>query len=154
MAVKLSDIPCTVSEDELWRLPVQTEPIPRLRVCDPEAIALMKADKPVVLVESDLVTSALHWDLPYLTENMGDGDCTVFSAQSRVFKYFDSDKNLHGYEFASPCERQTMTFKEFANRFQTAHSTNEWHYMQQVRQAVLLWCWPGYWYSRLGVAIE
>lgn len=133
MAVKLQDIPCTVSDDDLWSLPLHAEPIPRLRACDPEAIALMKADKPVVLMEANLVNSALHWDLPYLTENMGDGDCTVFTAKSRIFKYFDADKNLHGYEFNElDIQRNTMKFKEFASKLQNAHLSKQWHYMQQV----------------------
>lgn len=46
----------------------------------------------MVLTETDLVQSSLHWDLPYLEQNMGSAKHTVYVSKSRYFMYFDERK--------------------------------------------------------------
>ena len=48
--------------------------------------------EPVVLMGTDLVASALHWDLPYLEKNMGNAKHTVFLSRTHDFMYYDDRK--------------------------------------------------------------
>ena len=48
--------------------------------------------EPVVLTDTDLVQSALHWDLSYLEQNMGPAKHTVYVSKSRYFMYYDERK--------------------------------------------------------------
>ena len=41
---------------------------------------------------TDLVASALHWDLPYLEKNMGNAKHTVFLSRTHDFMYYDDRK--------------------------------------------------------------
>ena len=54
--------------------------------------------EPVVLTQTDLVSSALHWDLEYLEKHMGGAKHTVFVSKSKKFMYFD-DKKVHVFNF-------------------------------------------------------
>lgn len=46
----------------------------------------------MVLTQTDLVSSALHWDLEYLEKHMGGAKHTVFVSKSKYFMYFDDKK--------------------------------------------------------------
>ena len=48
--------------------------------------------EPVVLLGTELVSSALHWDLLYLLQNLGSAKHTVYISKTRDFKYFDDRK--------------------------------------------------------------
>ena len=50
--------------------------------------------EPVVLMGTELVASALHWDLPYLEKNMGNAKHTVYISRTHDFMYFD-DRKVH-----------------------------------------------------------
>ena len=46
----------------------------------------------MILTDTDLVASALHWDLSYLEQNMGPAKHTVYVSKTQTFMYFDDRK--------------------------------------------------------------
>ena len=72
--------------------------------------------QPVILTDSKLVGSALHWDIPYLEENLGDGDFSVYESQSHVFKYYDEKKCTSHPQFEPQMTRTEMKFSEFTKK--------------------------------------
>ena len=52
----------------------------------------LSCQEPVVLLGTELVASSLHWDLPYLLQNLGSAKHTVYVSKTRDFKYFDDRK--------------------------------------------------------------
>ena len=69
----------------------------------------------MVLTDSKLVGSALHWDLDYLEENLGDGDFSVYQSESHLFKYFD-EKKIGNSGFEPQMNRTEMKFSEFTKK--------------------------------------
>ncbi|KXJ08276.1 hypoxia-inducible factor 1-alpha inhibitor [Exaiptasia diaphana] len=87
--------------------------IPRLHYEDPKAYALIKNEKPVILTDSNIVRTALKWDLDYLKENMEKGEFSVYASNTWKFMYFD-EKRAQGWpNFSPPTTRLTMKFDDF-----------------------------------------
>ena len=55
-------------------------------------ILIYVLQEPVILTDTDLVASALHWDLSYLEQNMGPAKHTVYVSKTQTFMYFDDRK--------------------------------------------------------------
>ena len=69
--------------------------------------------EPVILTNTKLVASALHWDMDYLTENMGEGMFTVYTSDTGHFKYYNDKKSSSFKDFVPPTSSREMSFKEF-----------------------------------------
>jgi len=72
--------------------------------------------QPVVLTDTDLVTSALKWSLDYLRTNIGDATFSVYESRTHLFKYFDDKKQPAHPDFKPQMKRLEMTFGEFCDR--------------------------------------
>lgn len=82
--------------------------------------------KPVVITNSNLVSSAQKWTLDYLEHHMGSGDYTVFVSRNHKFKYYDEKKMAQknskgeltggGVEFTPPTKKVEMKLPEFMRR--------------------------------------
>ncbi|XP_023231788.1 hypoxia-inducible factor 1-alpha inhibitor-like [Centruroides sculpturatus] len=104
-------------QTELKSYDFPLEPIPRLSCLDPNADALIENMKPVVLTDTNLVSSALKWNLDYLQKNLGDGSFTVYISKNHKFKYYDDTKiQEHCLDFTAPTERFDMKFVDFVKR--------------------------------------
>ena len=75
---------------------------------------------PVVIRDTNLVASALHWDLDYLEENIGDGRFTVYQSSNTKFKYFDEKKIENVRNFRKPMEATEMKFSHFVEKLKSA----------------------------------
>ncbi len=109
----------------------------RLKAGDPAVLEYLARGVPVVLTESELVRSALHWDLDYMASNMGDGMFTVYSSKNPVFRYHDPARNAGGYRYEAPTRKEQMTFADFKERAEgaerpTIESPLRHYYLQQV----------------------
>ncbi|CAL8073849.1 unnamed protein product [Orchesella dallaii] len=131
---------------------------------DPVALNLIKEQVPVILRGADLVSSAMKWDLDYLSTHIGGGRFAVFirnaaadrsavaqlqssSNQSQscqpeplhIFKYFDEKKLAALQEkstFQSTMVRIEMTFQEFLKRFQGDRSQERVYLQQPLNNTV------------------
>jgi len=72
--------------------------------------------QPMVLTDTDLVTSATKWTLDYLRANIGDGTFLVYESRTHSFKYFDDKKQPAHPDFKPQMKRLDMTFGEFCDR--------------------------------------
>ena len=72
--------------------------------------------RPVVIEDTNLVSSALHWSLEYLQENLGNGTFSVYESDTHIFKYFDEKKAVVHKEFRPPTRRREMKFPEFVDK--------------------------------------
>ncbi|RZF37054.1 hypothetical protein LSTR_LSTR012397 [Laodelphax striatellus] len=110
------------------------ESIPRLHVDDPRVKELIAAKRPVVITNSQLVGSALKWDLDYLQENMGSGKCTVIYSHNHKFKFYDDSKATPDIraEFTPPTRGVSMKMSEFVKRLEGWTKGDERMYLQQV----------------------
>lgn len=78
---------------------------------------LLIFQRPVVLYDTNLVTSALKWDLDYLEKYIGDGDFTVFCSKNHIFKYYDESKcRERSLGFIPPTTKAEMKFPQFADK--------------------------------------
>ncbi|XP_064614715.1 hypoxia-inducible factor 1-alpha inhibitor-like [Liolophura sinensis] len=109
-----------------------TEEIPRLSCKDPLAEKLMANERPVVLTDTNLVTSALHWTIPYLQENIGSCDFSVYSSTNNKFKYYDDKKIRSNKDFIPPTRRTEMKFPDFVNAVNAAAPGKDRLYLQQT----------------------
>lgn len=108
------------------------EPIPVLTPSDPETENLIANMKPVVLKNTNLISSALKWDLDYLDENIGDGMFTVYESERHVFKYYDDAKyREYNLDFHPPAERYDMKFSEFSKKLRNSELGGKRMYLQQ-----------------------
>ena len=109
--------PTDALDAECWRS--ANEPIRQIPRCpygSKAAKLLMEQKKPVVLTHAPLVASAAgKWDMDYLTANLRDLPCTVYSSRSRHFRYWDEEKNEAGYrlEEGERTARLTMSFADY-----------------------------------------
>ncbi|KAK7862279.1 hypothetical protein R5R35_006647 [Gryllus longicercus] len=122
---------------QLRKYDIPLEEIPRLHASDPRVDELISENKPVVITGTDLVSSAMLWDLEYLERNMGNGDYTVFLSRNKNFKYFDDKKisQVAGEskaEFTPPTRRVDMKLPEFSQRLKQWKRGEERMYLQQA----------------------
>ncbi|KAG8233363.1 hypothetical protein J437_LFUL005824 [Ladona fulva] len=117
---------------QLRKYDIQLEEIPRLSCNDPRVEELISENKPVVITDTKLVSSALKWDIDYLEKNIGSGDFSVFLSRNHKFKYYD-DKKLQdaGTEFTPSTKRVDMKFPEFAKKLRQWMRGDERLYLQQ-----------------------
>ena len=85
----------------------------------------MWLQKPVVLLNTNLVTSALHWDLPYLCENLGDGSYSVYESDNHLFKYYDEKKINSHKDFKPTITRKEMKFQDFSEKLKNSESSKK-----------------------------
>merc|ERR1712183_626373 len=94
-----------------------TDAIPRLDYKDHRAQELILQEEPVVLTGTGLCSSALKWDMDYLTKNMGAEKNVVFVSPNKKFKYSDDHKiQQHMPDYNPPVKKLDLSFKEFIRR--------------------------------------
>ena len=69
--------------------------------------------EPVILTDTHLIDSARHWNLDYLSENIGNGMFTVYKSSNHKFMYHNDKKGKVTKDFRPPTVSQEMTFPEF-----------------------------------------
>ncbi|KAL4239511.1 Hypoxia-inducible factor 1-alpha inhibitor [Mactra antiquata] len=110
--------------------------IPRLSCTSPEANQLIKNSKPVILTDTNLVASALHWDLNYLASNIGDGKFTVYKSSSHKFKYYSDKKCQTVREFIPPMQQEEMSFQDFVNLLKQSKGEKKIYLQQALNDSV------------------
>ncbi|XP_071496649.1 hypoxia-inducible factor 1-alpha inhibitor-like [Diadema antillarum] len=109
-----------------------TEQIPRLDVSDPKIEEYVAEGRPVVITGSNLVQTALKWDLNYLEKNLGDGKFNVYISKNHKFMYYDN-KKLNKEQKFSPKSRLTeMTFPDFMKLLEKSDGKTDKIYLQQA----------------------
>ncbi|EDO30815.1 predicted protein [Nematostella vectensis] len=111
--------------------------VPRLHYQDPKATEIIKNECPVVLTDSDIISSAMKWDIEYLRENIGDGDFAVYASEDNKFMYYDEKRVKNWPHFRPPTVRIDMKFEQFykqVNKFDPtmAKAGNLRFYLQQM----------------------
>ncbi|CAM1314576.1 HIF1AN (predicted) [Pycnogonum litorale] len=139
-------------DDVFHGYPFKTAQIPRVNFDDPQADELISHNRPVVIQGTNLVSSALKWDLPYLQQHLGSDEVPVFLSNTNKFKYFDDSKiRLAGKTFSPPCHRDKMTVSNFVAKLRNWKAGDKWLYLQyqltdSVGQAIvddfLTFNWP------------
>ncbi|ESO87419.1 hypothetical protein LOTGIDRAFT_220114 [Lottia gigantea] len=117
---------------ELKQYSFQTEPVPRLHHLDPRVEALMRAEKPVVITDTNLVKSAFHWDADYLSSNIGSAKQTVYSSYKNKFLYYDDKKLPQFPDLQLATKHEEMTFKEFTEKVKNHKKGDKIYYLQQA----------------------
>ncbi|XP_023932189.1 hypoxia-inducible factor 1-alpha inhibitor-like [Lingula anatina] len=77
------------------------------------------SERPVLMTNTDLVKTALHWDLNYLEQHLGDGDFTVYTSDNDKFLYHDEKKMEAVTNFKPPTKRREMKFPEFVSKIKS-----------------------------------
>uniref|UniRef100_A0A1A8GXL8 Hypoxia-inducible factor 1-alpha inhibitor n=1 Tax=Nothobranchius korthausae TaxID=1143690 RepID=A0A1A8GXL8_9TELE len=119
---------------QLRTYPFTTKPIPRLSHTDPMAQKLIDNEEPVVLMDTNLVYPALKWDIPYLLENIGNGDFSVYISENHKFLYYDEKKMPNCKNFVPKSQRMEMKFSEFVDKMRRMEEMGgeERVYLQQT----------------------
>lgn len=60
--------------------------------------------------------------MPYLQENIGNGDFSVYTAENHKFLYYDEKKMANFQDFVPKSHRLEMKFSEFVDKM---HQTEE-----------------------------
>ena len=79
----------------------------------------------MILTGTNLVGSAYHWNLDFLTSQLGSGQNTVYSSKTGKFKYFDEKKIPQNKDFHPPTSHTEMTFQEFRHKLETEKNERE-----------------------------
>ena len=72
----------------------------------------------MVLTDTNLVYTALKWDVDYLQENIGNGDFSVYRATTHKFLYYDEKKIANVKNFKPKSSREEMKFSTFVEQLQ------------------------------------
>lgn len=88
--------------------------------------------QPVLLTNSDIIGTALKWDLNYLKDNLGQGSFSVYSSRTHKFMYCDDKRAKDWPNFVPPTERLDMKFEEFFTRITNFKPTDTRLYLQQM----------------------
>ncbi|CAH1793965.1 unnamed protein product [Owenia fusiformis] len=123
---------CGWSASQLRKYSFQTKPISRMSHKDPEADRLIANGQPVLLTDTKLVSTALHWDLEYLVGNLGDGQFSVYESKDQKFMYFDEKKAKEMKSFEHPTRRIEMKFKDFVEKIKNHKPGDKKIYLQQT----------------------
>lgn len=87
--------------------------------------------EPIVILESNLVSSASAWDLDYLAARM-PGKYTVIVSDDHNFMYYD-EKKLEAYpDFIPSTRRVQMTMPDFVAKIRSSKENDERIYLQQA----------------------
>jgi len=85
----------------------------------------LEKQQPVVIKKSRLTGDCSDkWTVDYLKEKI-HGNCTVYSADSMWFRYWNDEKNFGAYPFEHPTQSNDLTFQEFLKRVDEANEHNE-----------------------------
>lgn len=68
------------------------------------------------MTDTNLVYPALKWDIPYLNDNIGNGDFSVYAAENHKFLYYDEKKMSNFENFVSKSRRTEMKFSQFVDK--------------------------------------
>ncbi|XP_062507617.1 hypoxia-inducible factor 1-alpha inhibitor-like [Corticium candelabrum] len=120
------------SDDEFAKFDFSVSEIPCLHYQSVEAERLISCEKPVVLRDSRVISTAMKWSLDYLEANMGDSKCNVYSSQTGRFKYFDDKKAQTFPGFECPMQLNEMTFDEFVRKVREWKAGDRALYLQQA----------------------
>lgn len=87
----------------------------------------------MILTDTNLVASALQWDIQYLANHIGDGKFTVYKSDNHKFRYYSDKKCQMLKQFVPPTEQLELTFRDFVTmlREKQKHS-NKKIYLQQA----------------------
>lgn len=87
----------------------------------------------MVLTGTNLVNSALHWDLNYLKDNIGNSLFTVYQSKNRYFRYYEPRKIPQHKDFKPPTLQAEMNFSEFVDKLKECQKTGIHKlYLQQL----------------------
>lgn len=106
--------------------------IPRIDYRDPQVELMIASEQPVLLKNSDLIGTALKWDLNYLKDNLGQGSFSVYSSRTHKFMYCDDKRAKDWPSFVPPTQRHDMKFEEFFTRITNFKPTDTRLYLQQM----------------------
>ena len=67
----------------------------------------------MILTDTDLVSSALHWDIDYLSKHIGNGSFNVYFSKNNKFMYYDEKRADVTKNFVRPMTVKEMKFNEF-----------------------------------------
>uniref|UniRef100_A0A8D8SGR9 Hypoxia-inducible factor 1-alpha inhibitor n=1 Tax=Cacopsylla melanoneura TaxID=428564 RepID=A0A8D8SGR9_9HEMI len=102
---------------------------------DPRVDEYISEMKPVLITGSNMVESAMKWDLDYISEHMPNSNLTVIISKDHNFKYVNEKKipqdqtsNLESIY----TRRSSMTAREFIQRIKSWKEGDERLYLQQV----------------------
>nr|ASL69981.1 factor inhibiting HIF [Strongylocentrotus purpuratus] len=109
-----------------------SEQIPRLDVSDPKVSEYVRDGKPVVITGTNLVETALKWDLDYLEKNLGSGKFNVYVSKNHHFMYFDDKKASNQKEFSPKTRLMEMTIPEFVQLMEEKKGGTDKVYLQQA----------------------
>ncbi|MED6247087.1 Hypoxia-inducible factor 1-alpha inhibitor [Ataeniobius toweri] len=88
-------------------------------------VFLIFFQEPVVLTDTNLVYPALKWDVPYLLENIGNGDFSVYISENHKFLYYDEKKMCHFMDFVPKSRRMEMKFSDFVDSMHKREEAGE-----------------------------
>lgn len=80
---------------------------------------------PVVIPDTNLVSSASHWNIDYLQENIGNGKFMTYFSNNKRFKYFDDKKCTNIKDFKKPMDQAELTFDEFVRKLNKSKSKGQ-----------------------------
>jgi len=85
----------------------------------------LERQQPVVIKKSRLTGDcASRWTIDYLKDKI-HGNCTVFSADSTWFRYWNEEKNFGNYPFEPPTQMLEIPFAQFLKKAQEATDSNK-----------------------------
>ena len=87
----------------------------------------------MVLTGTNLIEPALHWNLEYLRDNIGDGENAVYLSANGQFMYFDENRCKGKYvNFHPPIQKLSLTFYEFYELLRSWKEGDKKIYFQQM----------------------
>ncbi|XP_014247507.1 hypoxia-inducible factor 1-alpha inhibitor-like [Cimex lectularius] len=127
-------VPDRWDESQLRSYDIPLTTIPKYDVQDPRVEELISQHKPVVIMNSGLVASAMKWDINYLANHMSNTSCTVIISKNHKFKYYDVRTVLPSVKakFTPPTRQMTMKVADFAKRLKEWKKGDERFYLQQI----------------------
>lgn len=78
-----------------------------------------------MLTDTNLVSSALHWDIDYLNKHMGNGSFNVYFSKNNTFKYYDEKRANSTGDFMRPTIMKEMKFNEFVELLRSLKDSDE-----------------------------
>ena len=94
----------------------------------------------MVLTDTNLVNSALHWDIDYLSKNMGNGTFNVYFSKNNKFKYFDEKRADSTKDFVRPTLMKEMKFNEFVDLLKSRKDSDDRYATFFFINFVFLYC--------------
>jgi hypoxia-inducible factor 1-alpha inhibitor (HIF hydroxylase) len=80
---------------------------------------------PVIIPDSNLVSSARHWNIDYLQNNIGDGKFMTYVSNNQKFKYYDDKKCSNVKNFVKPMEQIELRFEDFVQQINKGKSKGQ-----------------------------